>query len=73
MQCGLMRKLAHSSAGKLWDDSNFSFMKMDVYCNDLEEEVNADPEFHFQVTRIAKLWWERWEVPKFPGDKGVRS
>ena len=73
MQCGLMRKSAHSSAGKLWDDSNFSSMKMDVYCKDLEEEVDADPEFHIQVKRIAKIWQERWVVPKFPGVEEVRS
>jgi hypothetical protein len=73
MQRGLMHKLAHSSAGKLWDDSNFSSMKMDVYCKDLEEEVDADPEFHFQVKRVAKLWQERWEVPKFSGGRGRKE
>ena len=26
-------------AGKLWDDSNFAFMKMDQYCRDTEESL----------------------------------
>ncbi len=26
-------------AGKLWDDTNFAYMKMDEYCKDLEAKV----------------------------------
>lgn len=48
-------------------------MKMDVYCKDLEEEVDAYPEFHFQVKRIENVWQERWEAPKFSGGRGHKE
>ena len=35
IMCGALRRTALSTAGKLWDDNNFTSMKMDEYCKDL--------------------------------------
>jgi len=43
MMRGALRRTALSTAGKLWDDYNFTSMKMDEFCKDLEARVgNVD-------------------------------
>ncbi len=57
-----------SAAGKMWDDNDFVSMKMDEYCKDLEMQVgNFDKPIW--LTRIVRLWHERWYVPKRPGGR----
>jgi len=65
MLCGKLRKTALSCAGKLWEDTDFDCMKMDAYCQDLQEEAaNAnDQNEPIQCVRNVRLWQERWEVP----------
>ena len=46
-----------AAAGKLWDDNDFASMKMDEYCKDLQESVDAEDT---QV-RHVRLWMESWE------------
>ena len=36
---GKLRKTALSCAGKLWEDTDLDCMKMDAYCQDLQEEA----------------------------------
>ena len=52
-------------AGKLWDDNNFTSMKMDEYCKDLDAKVGDDDE-PMILTRVGRLWQERWEVSQQP-------
>ena len=47
-----------ASAGKLWDDNDFASMKMDEYCKDLQESVDAEPT----RVRHVRLWMESWET-----------
>jgi hypothetical protein len=68
MMCGVLRWTALSAAGKLWDDNNFTSMKMDEYCKDLEAKV-GDVDISMIPTRVVRLWQERWEVPRRPGGK----
>jgi hypothetical protein len=42
MMCGALHQTALSTAGKLWDDNNFTSMKMDEYCKFLEAKVGDD-------------------------------
>jgi hypothetical protein len=46
-----------SSAGKLWDDENFSSMKMDPICKKIEESL--EKEDNEQPVRVIRLWHER--------------
>jgi hypothetical protein len=42
---GKLRKTALSCAGKLWEDTDFDCVKMDAYCQDLQEEAaNANDQ-----------------------------
>ena len=47
-----------AAAGKLWDDNDFASMKMDEYCKDLQESVDAEDT---QVRHVC-LWMESWET-----------
>ena len=69
MMCGALRRTALSTAGKLWDDNDFTSMKMDEYCKDLEARV-GDVDKPMIPMRVVRLWQERWEVPQRPGGKG---
>jgi hypothetical protein len=43
MMCGALHRTGLSAEGKLWDENDFGFMKMDEYCKDLEMQVgNVD-------------------------------
>ena len=54
---GKLRKTALSCAGKLWEDTDFDCMKMDAYCQDLQEEAaNAnDQNKPIQCVRNVRL------------------
>jgi hypothetical protein len=67
MMCGALRQTALSTAGKLWDDTNFASMKMDESCKDLEAKVD-DVDEPMIPTRVVRLWKERWE-----DDRGGRD
>jgi hypothetical protein len=68
MMLGTLRRTGLSVVGKLWDDNDFASMKMDEYCKDLETQVgNFDKPI--QLTRIVRLWREKWEILKWPGQK----
>ena len=69
MMRGALRRTALSTAGKLWDDNDFTSMKMDEYCKDLEARV-GDVDKPMIPMRVVRLWQERWEVPQRPGGKG---
>jgi hypothetical protein len=47
-----------TTAGKLWDGGNFETMKIDLYCKDIQEDLQAEAI----PTRHVRLWRERWEV-----------
>jgi hypothetical protein len=71
---GKLHKTALLCAGKLWEDTDFDCMKIDVYCQDLQEEAtNAnDQNKLIQSVRNVRLWQESWEVPKRYGGKGQK-
>jgi hypothetical protein len=48
----------HATAGKLWDDGTFESMKMDLYCKDIQEALQAEAI----PTRHVRLWREQWET-----------
>jgi hypothetical protein len=47
-----------AAAGKLWDNNDFSSMKMDEYCKDLQESVDAVAT----PVRHVRIWTESWET-----------
>jgi hypothetical protein len=47
-----------ATAGKLWDDGDFETMKMDLYCKDIQEDLQAEAI----PMRHVRLWRECWEV-----------
>ena len=54
-----------SSAGKLWDDSDFASMKMDHFCKEIRDSVdNNEQDDEEQPVRILRLWQEKWERKK---------
>ena len=54
-----------SSAGKLWDDSNFSSMKMDQYCKEIKDSLDDNNnDEQRQPVQIVRLWEETWERKK---------
>ncbi len=55
-----MTKLA--VAGKLWEDEDFASMKMDPFCKDIKESLQAEQTK--KEVRILRLWQERWELEK---------
>jgi hypothetical protein len=56
-----MRKL--SVAGKLWEDADFDSMKMDPFCQEIKDSLQAE-ETPEQPVRVLRLWKERWELDK---------
>ena len=48
-----------ATAGKLWEDGDFESMKMDIYCKDIQEALQA--EVATIPTRHVRLWRESWE------------
>jgi hypothetical protein len=71
---GKLRKTALSCAGKSWEDTDFDCMKMDAYCQDLQEEAanTNDQNKPIQCIRNVRLWQESWEVPTRYGTKGQK-
>jgi hypothetical protein len=55
-----MTKLA--VAGKLWEDEDFASMKMDPFCKEIKESLQAE-QMEKEV-RILRLWQEWWELEK---------
>jgi len=55
-----MTKLA--AAGKLWEDEGFASIKMDPFCKEIKESLQAEQTE--QEVRILRLWQERWELEK---------
>ncbi len=55
-----MTKLA--VAGKLWEDDDFASMKMDPFCKEIKESLQAEQTE--KEVRILRLWQERWELEK---------
>ena len=55
-----MTKLA--AAGKLWEDDDFASMKMDPFCKEIKESLEAEQTE--KEVRILRLWQERWELEK---------
>jgi len=54
-----------SSAGKLWDDSDFVSMKMDQYCKEIKDSLDDNNNNEQkQHVRIVRLWEETWEQKK---------
>jgi hypothetical protein len=51
-----MTKLA--AAGKLWEDEDFASMKMDPFCKEIKESLQAEQTE--KAVRILRLWQERW-------------
>ncbi len=49
-------------------------MKMDAYCQDLQEEAGNtnDQNEPIHWVRNVRLWQESWEVPKCYGGKGQK-
>ena len=46
-----------SSAGKLWEDADFKSLKMDEYCKDMVEALDANA----RPTKMFRNWQETWE------------
>jgi len=46
-----------ATAGKLWEESDFESMKMDILCKDIQEALQAE----VIPTRHVRLWRENWE------------
>jgi hypothetical protein len=55
-----MTKLA--AAGKLWEDEDFASMKMDPFCKEIKESLQAEQTE--KEARVLRLWQERWELEK---------
>jgi hypothetical protein len=64
-----MTKLA--AAGKLWEDEDFASMKMDPFCKEIKESLQAE-QMENKV-RILRLWQERWELEKIGPNGNFRS
>jgi hypothetical protein len=58
--CAQQTKL--SSAGKLWEESDFKLLKMDKYCKDMWELLNGDEQQHRK--KMFKNCQETWEKKK---------
>jgi hypothetical protein len=54
-----------SSAGKLWDNSNFASTKMDQYCKEIKDSLDDNNNNkQKQPVQIVRLWQETWERKK---------
>ena len=56
--CAQAKMTNRATAGKLWDDGDFSSMKMDLYCRDIQESLQVEP----LPPRHVRLWKEQWET-----------
>ncbi len=63
MMSGTLHRTVLLLADRLCNDNNFSSMKMDAYCMELEARVGA-VDNSIQATRIVRLWREKWEAQK---------
>ena len=48
------------SAGKLWDDNNFVYYKMDPFCKEIVQVLVTEEDDGSDV-RIVRFWEETWE------------
>ena len=55
------RRAKLTSAGKLWDDEDFTFCKMDPLCNEIVESLRSDDLAAGGDLRIFRAWEETWE------------
>jgi hypothetical protein len=55
-----MTKLA--AAGKFWEDEDFTLIKMDPFCKEIKESLQAEQTE--KEVRVLRLWQERWELEK---------
>lgn len=53
-----------STAGKLWDDDDFTGCKMDVYCSEIIESLETQVDNDVDEVRIFRAWVEEWEKKK---------
>jgi hypothetical protein len=56
--CVQVKMTNRVTAGKLWDDGDFTSMKMDLYCRDIQESLQVEP----LPPRHVRLWKEQWET-----------
>lgn len=64
-QMNAQRRQANlSSAGKLWDDDDFKFCKMDPFCAEIVESLENDDWNSNSQLRIFRAWEETWEKEK---------
>ena len=62
-----------SSAGKLWDNSDFSFIKMDQYCKEIKDSLDDNNNNEQkQPVGIVRLWEETLEQKKI-GPQGKNA
>jgi hypothetical protein len=47
----------------LWEDADFDSMKMDPFCQEIKDSLQAE-ETPEQPVRVLRLWQERWELNK---------
>ena len=50
-----------STAGRLWEDSDFTGCKMDSYCQEIIESSEAQVDCDVDTVRIFRAWVEEWE------------
>ncbi len=51
-----------AAANKLWEDEDFALMKMDPFCKEIKESLQAEQTE--KEVRVLRLWKERWELKK---------
>jgi hypothetical protein len=56
-QCAQARMTKLAAAGKLWEDEDFASMKMDPFCKEIKESLQAEQTE--KEVRILRLWQER--------------
>ena len=54
------KRTAMASAGKLWDDNNFVYYKMDPFCKEIFQVLVTEEDDGSDV-RIVRFWEETWE------------
>jgi hypothetical protein len=66
--CAQAKMTNQATAGKLWDDGDFTSMKMDLYCRDIQESLQVEP----LPPRHVHLWKEQWETHTSGTNKDVK-
>jgi hypothetical protein len=56
--CAQAKMINQATAGKLWDDGDFTSIKMDLYCRDIQELLQVEP----LPPRHVCLSKEQWET-----------